>query len=91
MQNSSTMTILVFKRHRISIFFQKLKVAYNVLKAPKSIVIIEDKIECFQHDSETVHKTCRNICLEMVVYNNQKESEIHDNLVYQSTNPLVHN
>jgi hypothetical protein len=91
MQNSSTMRILEFKKSRVFIFFQKLRVAFNVLKSHKSIVIIDDQIESFRHEAESVSNICRDIHLSFLIRKNQKESEIHDNLVYQATNTLVHN
>lgn len=93
MQNSSTTQtrILAFEKSRISIFFQKLRVAYNILKSPQSIVIINDKIESFKHDPETVADACQNIHFKISVLKEQKESELHDNLVYQATNVLAFN
>ncbi|AOZ99617.1 hypothetical protein [Flavobacterium commune] len=90
MQNSK-ITVQEFDKTPIQNFFNKLRVAYNLIKAEKSIVIIGDKIESFNLDPEKVMGICGKISINLKVAQELKEMELQDQLVSESIHRLVYN
>lgn len=90
MQNSN-INRKEFKQNPFRHFCKKLKIAFNVLTAEKSIVIINDHTESFNLEPEKVMGICGKICISIKESQEQKDLLLHDELLSQAINRLVYN
>ncbi|SDZ91441.1 hypothetical protein SAMN05443667_101272 [Flavobacterium gillisiae] len=91
MQNSKTIQVEEIENTPFLGFIERVRVAYQFIKAPKAIVIMGNQIENFNHSPEEVRAICKDVHDSLEGIEEQKEQEAHEELLERSSDKLIYN